>query len=102
MSFAKNIGKNISKNLSSKYSQKLLDRAKQTAADGLKTSSKRVIQKAAEANSDLIGNKIADKITRCSKTSHNNLETNEEVFRGKCISPEVRRKIIDDIRLKED
>ena len=101
MSFAKNIGKNISKNLSSKYSQKLLDRAQQTAADGLKTS-KRIIQNTAEANSDLIGNKIADKITRCSKTSHNNLETNEEVFRGKCISPEVRQKIIDDIRLKED
>ena len=33
-----NIGKNISKNLSAKYSQKLLDRAKQSATDGLKTS----------------------------------------------------------------
>ena len=42
-----NIGKNISKNLSAKYSQKLLDRAKQSATDGLKTSSKRVTQKIA-------------------------------------------------------
>ena len=40
-SFAKNIGKN----LSCKYSQKLLDHAKQSAADALRTSSKRVIKK---------------------------------------------------------
>ena len=41
----KNIGKNISKNLSRKYSHKLLDRAKQSPTDSLKTTSKRVIQK---------------------------------------------------------
>ena len=35
----KNIGKNISKNLSSKYSQKILDHAKQSAADAPKTTS---------------------------------------------------------------
>ena len=39
----KNIGKNISKNLSGKYSQKLLEHAKKSATDALKTSSKRVI-----------------------------------------------------------
>ena len=44
-SFAENIGKN----LSCKYSQKLLDHAKQSAADALRISSKRVIQKTAEA-----------------------------------------------------
>ena len=55
LSFAKNmgnkIGKNISKNLSSEYGQKLLDHAKQSATNGIfsKTSSKRVIQKTAEA-----------------------------------------------------
>ena len=53
--------KNISKILSGKYSQKLLDRAKQSATDELKTSSKRIIQKTKEANGDLIGNKIADR-----------------------------------------
>ena len=75
----KNIGKNISKNISSKYSQKLFDHAKRSAADALKTPSKRVVQKTAEATSDLIGNKIPDKITRVSKTSPlNNSETNEE------------------------
>ena len=41
-----------------------------------------MIQKTAEAISDLIGNKIADKITRVSKTLlQNNLETNEEIIR---------------------
>ena len=35
----------MSKSLSGKYSQKLLDQAKQSATDALKTSSKRVIQK---------------------------------------------------------
>ena len=53
--------KNISKILSGKYSQKLLDCAKQSATDELKTSSKRIIQKTKEANGDLIGNKIADR-----------------------------------------
>ena len=42
-SFAKNNGKNIS----SKYSQKLLDSAKKSAADAIKTASKRAIQKTA-------------------------------------------------------
>ena len=60
----------ISKNLSSKYTQKRLDHAKKNpATDALKAASKRVIQKTAEATDDLIGNKIADQITRASKTS---------------------------------
>ena len=66
LSFAKNVGKNIgknrsknkNKNLSGKYSQKLLDHAKKFATDALKTSSKRAIQKTAEATGDLIGKKL--------------------------------------------
>ena len=99
LSFAKNmgknIGKNISKNLSSKYRQKcFFDYAKQSATDALKTSSEKVIQRTAEETGDLIGNKIADKITRVSKTSpKNNSETNEEeMLREKYISPELRQK----------
>ena len=72
----KGIEKSISKNISGKYSpgmlvmhQKLLDHAKQSATDAPKTSSKRVIQKTAEATGDLIGNKIANKVTRISKNS---------------------------------
>ena len=54
----KKAGKSINRNLSSKYSRKLLDHAKQSPADTLKTDSKRAIQKTAEATGDLIGNKI--------------------------------------------
>ena len=45
--------------------------------DAKKTSSKRAIQKTAEATSDLIGNKIADKITRVSKKSDKELPNDE-------------------------
>ena len=74
LSFAKNIGKN----LSSKYGQKLLDSAKKFTTDAIKRASKRVIQKTAEATSDLIGNKIADKITSISKKLSNN-NNNDDV-----------------------
>ena len=59
----KNVGKNISKNLSSKYSKQLLDHAKNSATEALKTTSKRVT----EATGDLIGNKIADRNYKCFK-----------------------------------
>ena len=59
LSFAKNMGKD----LSNKYSQKCLNNAKKSTTDTIKTASKREIQKAVEATGNLIGNKIADKIT---------------------------------------
>ena len=58
--------------------KKLLDSAKKSKADAIKTASKRAIQKAAEANDDLIGNKIADKITSFSKKSNNDNNNNNE------------------------
>ena len=76
MSFAKNIGKS----LSNKYSQKLLDSAKKSTTDVIKTSSKRATQKIPEVTGDLIGNKIADKITNVSKKNNDpNNETEEDV-----------------------
>ena len=60
MPFPKNMGKNITnsitKNLSSKYEKKLLDHAKQSVTDALKTASERAIQKIAEGTGDLVGN----------------------------------------------
>ena len=41
-----------------------LNQVKQSAIDVLKTTSKKVIQKTAEATGHLIGNKTADKITK--------------------------------------
>ena len=73
MSFPRNIWKNIGidirENVSSKYSQKLLDHAKQSSTDALKTASRRLIQKAAEATGDLTENKITDKIAKVSRSS---------------------------------
>ena len=75
LSFAKNMGKS----LSSKYGQKLFDSAKISTADAIKKASKRIIQKTAEATGDLIGNKIADKITSISKKSSNNNNDDDDV-----------------------
>ena len=62
--------------VSGKYSQKLLDHAKASATDSLKSFFKRVIQKTAKSTCDLIGNKITNKITKVSKSlQQNNSET---------------------------
>ena len=48
LSFARNIGTHaakVVKNMSNKYSQKLVNTAKKSAADGIKTASKRAIKK---------------------------------------------------------
>ena len=99
--FAKNMGTHaakVAKNLSNKYSQKLLDIAKKSTTDAIKTASKRGVQKTAEATGDIIGNKIADKITSASKKSTKKLpndETEVDVERAttkkRYISPEERQ-----------
>ena len=76
----------------------------QKTADAFKTA----IQKTAEATGDLIGIKIADKITKLQKFSkilqQNNSEAlpNEhykETPKERCISLEERQRIIDDLIL---
>ena len=51
-----------------KHGKKLMDTATKTGIDAAKTASKRVVQKLAEAIEDLIGHKIADKITSVGKS----------------------------------
>ena len=101
--FAKNIGKNVS----GRHSQKLLESAKISATDAIKTASKNAIQKTKEATGDFIGNKIADKITSTSKKSpkelsstmlHSN-QANNEIPKERYISPHERQQIIDELRL---
>ena len=102
-SFAKNMGKR----LSNKDSQKLIDSAKKSTTDAIKTASKRPIQKTAEATGDLIGNKTADKITSFSrKKSARELQNNDETenveidtSKKRCISPEERKQIFEELRL---
>ena len=100
LSFAKNIGKN----LSNKYSQKLLDTAKKSTTDAIKTASKNAIQKTSEATGDLTGDEIADKITNVSKKTQNNESeagngSLKDAPKKRCISPEERQQIIDELRL---
>ena len=103
LSFAKNMGKS----LSNKYGQKLLDSAKKSTTDAIKTASKRAIQKSAETTGGLIGNKIVDNITSVSmKKSAKELpndETKEDVEiatpKKRYISPEERKQITEELRL---
>ena len=81
--------------------------------DAFKTTSKRVIQKLAEATGDLIGNKTANavaksedgritKVSRASSRINSETTTNEhskEIPKESYISSEERQKIIDDLRL---
>ena len=58
-SFAKKFG--------NKHGKKIMGTATKTRIDPAKTASKRVVQNTAEATGDLIGNKIAHKITSVGK-----------------------------------
>ena len=86
LSFARKFG--------DKYGKKLIDTAIKTGIDAAKTASKGVLQKTAEATEDLIGNKIAHKITSIGKTKENTNKP-EEIY----IPLEKRQQIIDDLRL---
>ena len=70
VSFAKTFG--------NRYGKKLMDTATKTGIDAAKTTSKRIIQKTAEAIGDLIGNKIADQITSTGKPKEKQTKEIEE------------------------
>ena len=94
----------FARSMSNKYGKKLVDTAKKSATDAIKTASKRTIQKTAEATGDLVGNKIADKIISVSKKSTKKLPTVDEdaeltTPQKRYISPEERQQIIDELRL---
>ena len=94
----------FAKNLSNRYSHKIIDTTKKSARDSIKTASQRVIQKAAEATGDLVGNKIADKITSISKKFTKKLPTIDKdaelsTHKKRYMSPTERQQIIDELRL---
>ena len=92
----------FARNLNNKYGQKLVDSAKKSATDLFKIACKRDIQETAEATGDLIGNKIADRITSYSKKQANESHSNDvsnEIPNERYISPQERQKIIDELRL---
>ena len=71
-----------------------MDNVTKKGIDAAETASKRVVQKRAEATGDLIGNKIADKITSLGKSNEKKNKP-EEIY----ILPEKRQQIIDDLKL---
>ena len=94
----------FARSMSDKYGKKLVDTATKSAADAIKTASKRAIQKTAEATGDLVGNRTADRMTSVSKKSTKKLPTIDEdaeltTPQKRYISPEERQQIIDELRV---
>ena len=79
-----------------KYGKNLINTATKTGIDAAKIASKRVVQKNAEATGDLIGNKIAGKITSSDKSKEDDKTKKvEEIY----IPSEKRKQIINDLKL---
>ena len=73
-----------------------MDNATKIGMDAAKTASKRVVHETANVTGDLIGNKIADKITSIGKPKEKEKTREiEEIY----ISTEKRQNVINDLRL---
>ena len=111
MSFAKNVENNsgrklfdkiidVGKKMSNKYGRKILDKSMDAVKDFAKIAGKKVLIKSAEATGDMIGNKIADRITKSSSNKAQReddkiMEETQELI----IPPEKREQIIRDLKL---
>ena len=111
MPFARNIGNkygkkifdeslDVGKSMKKKYGKKLLDNSLSSGKDFAKIASKKVLNKSAEATADLIGNKIADRITKSNrnkeqKEDYRIMEETQEII----IPPEKREQIFKDLKL---
>ena len=107
MSFARNIGNkygkkifDVSKSMKNKYGKKILDNSLSAGKDFAKIAGKKVLTKSAEVTGDLIGNKIADRITKSARNKEQTeddriMEETQEII----ISPEKREQIIRDLKL---
>ena len=108
LSFATNFGNKYGKklmntaiktgtNFNSKYGKKLTDPAIKTGKDFATIAAKKIVHKSEEATGDLIGNKIADKITSASKKSQNEEtqsdKVNNKIPKERNISTKERQKI---------
>ena len=86
-------------NLSKEYGKKILDNSLSAGKDFAKIAGKKVLTKSAEATGDLIGNKIADRITKntrnkAQKEDDRIMEETKEII----IPPEKREQIIKDLK----
>ena len=107
MSFARNIENNYGKkylmlvNLcEKKYGKKILDNSLSAGKDFAKIAGEKVLTKSAEATGDLIGNKIADRITKSARNKEQKEDDRiMEETQGIIIPPENREQIIKDLKL---
>ena len=87
----------FTRNFSDKYSKSLMDKGIDSSKKFAKTAGKKILKETAKATEELIGNKIADKITSASKKSYD--EVNNEMLKERYISPKDRQKVIDELKL---
>ena len=92
MSFARNIG--------NKYGKKIFDKSLDVGKSMRKKYGKKVLTKSAEETGDLIGNKIADRITKSTRNKAQKeddriMEETQEII----IPPEKREQIIKTLKL---
>ena len=87
----------FARNFSDKYSKSLMDKGIDLSKTFAKTAGKKMLNKTAKATGDLIGNKIADKITSGSKKSELD-EVINRIPKERYISPKERQKIIDELK----
>ena len=107
MSFAKNIGNKYGRKIfgksidvSNKYGRKILDKSMDAGKDFAKIAGKKVFHKSAEATGEMIGIKVADRITKSSRNKAQKeddriMEETQEIY----IPPEKREQIIRDLKL---
>ena len=82
----------FARNFNDKCSKSLMDLSKTFA----KTAGKIILKETTKATGDLIGNKIAHKITA---KPHNKDEVINGIPKERYISPKERQKIIDELKL---
>ena len=111
MSFARNIGNkygrkifdksiDVSKSMKKNMLKKILDNSLSTGKDFAKIAGKKVLTKSAEATGDLIGNKIADRITKIARNKDKKEDDRiMEEMQEMLIPPEKTEQIIKDLKL---
>ena len=77
----------FARNFNAKYSKSLMDLSKTFA----KTAGDKILKETAKATGDLIGNKIADKITA---KPHNRDKVINGIPKERSISPKERKKLL--------
>ena len=76
--------------------KKILDNSLSAGKDFAKIAGKKVLTKSAEATGDLIGNKIADRIT---KSARDKAQKDDRIMEEIIIPPEKRDQIVNDLKL---